>query len=107
VESKWKNYHIITFLDSLFPVMETNVRCFLWRQNNLKVKYSPSELPEGNVFRGDTMPQDLQQEKDKEKQKLHHKFKLRMWNVRTLNQRGKLDNLKKVSVKSGGRDKVK
>jgi hypothetical protein len=53
VESKWKNYHNITFLDSILPVMETNVRCFLCRQNNLKVKYSPPEPPEGNVFRGD------------------------------------------------------
>jgi hypothetical protein len=28
VESKWKNYHIITVLDSLFPKPETNMRCF-------------------------------------------------------------------------------
>jgi hypothetical protein len=55
--------------------------------------------------------------KECKEQKEHHSYRIGTWNVRTLNQGGKLENLKKemrknkvmflVSVKCSGKDKVK
>jgi hypothetical protein len=50
VESKWKNFHIITFPGQSLPETETNSRCFLWRQNNLEVNYSPIWISGGKCF---------------------------------------------------------
>jgi hypothetical protein len=58
VESKWKNYHIITFTGWSLPETETNVRCFLWRQNN------PGKLfPHSDLCGGDTTWKELQRGK--------------------------------------------
>jgi len=35
------NYHIIIYLDSLFPKPETNMKYFLWKHNTPKVNYTP------------------------------------------------------------------
>jgi hypothetical protein len=73
------------------------------------------------VYPGETPPDGIYSEDYKQKQKPqkeHHSFKIGTWNVRTLNQGGKLENLKKkmrqnavsvlgVLVKCGGRVKVK
>ena len=32
---------LLIFLDSFFPKTKTNARCFLWKQNNPQVNYSP------------------------------------------------------------------
>jgi len=51
--------------------------------------------------------------KECKEQKEHHSYKIGTWNVRTLNQGGKLENFKtemqknEVSVRCGGEDKVK
>jgi hypothetical protein len=45
---------LLLFLDSLFPKIEINVRCFLWRQNNLDVNYSPRSDLRWGVFLEET-----------------------------------------------------
>jgi hypothetical protein len=39
-----KSTTLLPFLDSLFPKAETNSRCFLPKQNNLEVNYSPIRI---------------------------------------------------------------
>jgi hypothetical protein len=81
-------------------------RCFLWRQNSPEVNYSPNRISGGGVFLEERSCRHYDQ-------KEHHSYKTGTWNVRTLNQGGKLENLKtemqknEVSVKCGGKDKVK
>jgi hypothetical protein len=64
------------------------------------------------VFLEDISCRRYDKKKCKE-QKEHHSYKIEAWKVRTLNQGGKLENLKtemqknEVSVKCGGKDKVK
>jgi hypothetical protein len=48
-----KTTALLPFLDSLFPKTEIYMRCFLWRQNNLKVNYSPIWISVGGVFPGE------------------------------------------------------
>jgi len=66
------------------------------------------------VFLGEISSNRRYSKKDyKEKKKEQHSYKIGTWNVRTLNQGGKLENLKmemqknEVSVKCSGKDKVK
>jgi nitrogen regulatory protein PII len=86
------------------PETETNVRCFLWRQNNPEVNYSPIRISGGGgVFLGETPGGKSYSEEYRQKQKMqkeHHSFKIGTWNVRTLNQGGKLENLKKEMQKN-------
>jgi hypothetical protein len=42
---------LLLFLDSLFPKLQKNSRCFLWRQSILDVNYS-IRISAGNVARG-------------------------------------------------------
>ena len=55
MESKWKYYHIITFPGwSLSKNRDTHARCFLWRENNPEVNYSPIRISGvGGVFLGE------------------------------------------------------
>jgi len=53
VERKWKYYHIITFPGlSLSKKRDTHARCFLWRQNNPEVNYSPIRISGGEYLYG-------------------------------------------------------
>ena len=72
-------------------------RCFLWRQNNPEVHYSPnSDLLGSGVFLGEIASIRHYSKKDyNEKKKEQHSYKIGTWNVRTLNRGGKLENLKK------------
>jgi hypothetical protein len=55
VESKWKNYHIITIPGYSLPETQTNARCLLWRQNSPEVNYSDIPISGGGgVSREDT-----------------------------------------------------
>jgi hypothetical protein len=44
-----KTTTLLLFLDSLFPETETDVRCFLWKQNNPDVNYYPIWLSKWRV----------------------------------------------------------
>jgi len=63
VESKWKNYHIITFPGQSLSKNRDIIyaRCFLWTQNYPDVNYSPNRISGGSVSRGNVM-QALRQE---------------------------------------------
>jgi len=50
VESKWKNYQIVTVLDSLLPKPGTKSRSFLWRKNNPEVHYSRIQISSWECF---------------------------------------------------------
>jgi hypothetical protein len=97
VESKWKNYHIGTFLGSLFPKTEIYARFFLWRQNNLEVNYSPFRISGGGgVFLGEIYAaDDTARRITKKRKRKITATRLESWNVRTLDRGGKLENLKK------------
>ena len=70
------------------------VRCFLWRQNYPEVNYSLNQISGvGGVFL-EEMSCKHYKKKDCNKQKEHHSYKTGTWNLRTLNQGGKLENLK-------------
>jgi hypothetical protein len=68
-------------LDSLFPKTEIYARCFLWRQNNPEVNYSPIRISArgGGVSRVNIMQRVLQgeglQRKEEGTSQLQH------WNV--------------------------
>jgi ribosomal protein S21 len=56
----------------------------------------------GGLFLGEISSSRHYSKKDyKEKQKEHHSYKIGKWNVRTLNQGGKLENFKKEIQKNG------
>jgi exonuclease III len=52
------------------------------------------------VFLGETPRGNKDYRQKKQTQKEHHSFKIGTWNVRTLNQGGKLENLKKEMQKN-------
>jgi hypothetical protein len=97
-----ENYHIITFPGYSLPETETNARCFPWKQNNLEVIYSPIWISGrgGGVFLEETPYGKSYSVDYKQKQKEQHSFKIGTWNIRTLNQEGKLKNLKKEMQKN-------
>jgi hypothetical protein len=72
----------------------------------LETKYSGgklllhSDISGGGVFLGET-PRGYKDYRQKQKtQKEQHSYKIGTWNVRTLNQGGKLENLKKGMQKN-------
>ena len=91
MESKWKNYHIIIFPGWSLSKNRDIIyaRCFLWRQNYPEVKLLPQSDLWGRVF----LEKMSCRHYDKKKCE-HHSYKIGTWNVRTLNQGGKLENLK-------------
>jgi hypothetical protein len=98
-----KTTTLLRFLDGLFPKTETNARCFLWRQNNPEVNYSPIRISgEGNVSRETPRSRTYSEEyrQKQKKQKENHSFTIGTWNLRTLNHGGKLENLKKEMQKN-------
>jgi hypothetical protein len=50
VGSKWKNYQLSLFLDSLLPKTQTNVRYLLWKQNKPEANYLPIQISGGGCF---------------------------------------------------------
>jgi len=57
-----------------------------------------SDLREG-VFLGEIASNSRYSKKDYKEKKEQHSYKIRTWNVRTLNRGGKLENLKKEMQK--------
>jgi hypothetical protein len=90
VESKRKNCHIITFLDSLFP---KTGKCEMLPLETIAIRRyinPPFRFPGGEVFLEET-PGDRSYSKkeNKEKQKVNRSIKI----VRNLHQGGKFANL--------------
>jgi hypothetical protein len=64
-------------------------------------KLLPHSDLRGGVFLGEISSSRHYSKKDyKEKKKEQHSYKIGTWNVRTLNRRGKLENLKKEMQKN-------
>jgi hypothetical protein len=83
-------------------IVDTHARCFLWRQNNPEVNYTPFESPGEGVFLGEiSISRYHYSKKDyKGKKNEQHSYKTGTWNVRTLNRGGKMENLKKEMQKN-------
>ena len=102
---------------------------FSWIVSFQKQRYHICEMlpPETKLSEGKLLPQSdlwagvfleemscrLYDKRECKEQKEHHSYKIGTWNIWTLNQGGKLENLKmemqknEVSVKCSGKDKVK
>jgi hypothetical protein len=93
---------LLLFLDSLFSKnRDTHARCFLWRQNNTEVNYSPIRMSGGVFLAKISSSRSYFYKKDyKRKKNEEHSYKIGTWNVRTLNREGKLENLKKEMQKN-------
>jgi hypothetical protein len=82
VESKWKKYHSITFPG---------------QPQHSGGKLLPHLGEGGESLRGNIMQYSLGRKTGKDP----HQYSIGTWNVRTLNQGGKLENLKKEMEKNG------
>jgi len=76
------------------------VRCFFRIQNYPEVNYSHNRISGGGVFL-EEMSCRRYDNKECKGQKEHQSYKIVTWNIRTLNQGGKLDNLKTEIQKNG------
>lgn len=79
----------LLFPDILFPKTENKAGCFLWRNSNPVVNYSPIQ-----IYRADNAVGVTERKKTK-KTEVRHNIRLGMCNGRTLNQGGKRENLTK------------
>jgi len=83
------------FLDSLFPKIEIPYICEMLP---LETKHSGGKLLLQSDLRRGVFPEEMfcscYKRKECKEQKEHHSYKIGTWNVSTLKQGGKLENLK-------------
>jgi hypothetical protein len=92
-----KTTTLVLFLDSLFPKTEM----LPLETKQLRGKLLPHSDLQGGVFLWEVPNSRCYSKKDyKRKKKEQHSYKIGTWNVRTLNRRGKLENLKKEMQKN-------